>query len=876
MAKKTITSSAQDMQEFNKASTELVAVLNDLSKVLGDNAKAAERFTGDSAKNYTENFREAVSLGKTLSGYTADQLKDRREETKFLKDLTRLQQEQSRVQSKIGFLQDKLINARGAEATYIREALKGLKEVDVTIGKSVEHADKLKETFEEISKQSKFFDNLSDMVKDVPVLSKVFGEFQTASDAARKAAAEGKNGFAAGAKQLGGVFTKFIAAFTIGKIVSGLKDFDERTVSIGRNLNVSREQSDRMVMSLNRAARGMQGLTGADLQQGATMLAESLGTTAISSIETSKELAAQTKYLGISAEESAKQAEFSTATGQNIAKAGNAMRGEVMLSNLRNKTGVKYQAIMKDIANTSNATKLLMKGQGINITQAAIEAKKLGTTMEGIANIGKSMLDFESSIANELEAELLTGGEINNEKARALALMGDTEGLAKEVAKSGVLAKFEGAKNVLQQEALAKAYGMSKEEMADMVVKSKAMTAMGASDQKDLEKKYATQIKAIDAAKASGDLAKAATLEAKLSQSIGNEELERQMKNQTVAEKQAEAMIKMGEAMDKLNIILKPIAAAFEFIGKHIDIITKGMLLMTVLMGPGKLGGMVKNIGGMFKGMSGKVTAATTAATAGGGGIAGAAGKAGAGAAGAGAAGAGGGGGLLAKAGSFFGNIGSKIANSGVGKAVGNVAGKAGDLVGKMNPAKVLTGWLGKNAMKLLKLPIISTLLEGLFAKGDIEGMIQGATDKNTLYQQVGKRTWQGFGAAAGGILGGAIGSLGGPVSILGAIGGNMLGSYVGGALADLIGAEGMGKFMVDNFFQEDKKNAPIALATGGITSGPTRALIGEAGPEAVIPLREFYAKIDELIVAVKQGGNISIGANKLNEAIGLNLHPMR
>ncbi len=875
MAKKTITSSAQDIQEFNKASTELVAVLNDLSKALGDNAKAAERFTGDSAKNYTENFREAVSLGKTLSGYTADQLKDRREETKFLKDLTKLQQEQSRIQSKIGFLQDKLINARGAEASYIREALKGLKEVDVTIEKSVEHADKLKDTFEEISKQSKFFDNLSDMVKDVPVLSKVFGEFQNASDAARKAAAEGKNGFAAGAKQLGGVFTKFVAAFTIGKIVSGLQDFDERTVAIGRNLNVSREQSDRMVLSLNRAARSIQGLTGADLQKGATMLAESLGTTAISSISTSKELVAQTKYLGISAEESAKQAEFSTATGENIAKAGNAMRGEVMLSNLRNKTGIKYQAIMKDVANTSNAAKLLMKGQGVNITQAAIEAKKLGTTMEGIANIGKSMLDFESSIANELEAELLTGGEINNERARALALMGDTEGLAKEVAKSGVLAKFEGAKNVLQQEALAKAYGMSKEEMADMVVKSKAMTAMGASDQKDLEKKYATQLKAIDAAKASGNLAKAATLEAKLSQSIGNEELERQMKNRTVAEKQAEAMTKMGEAMDSLNKILKPIGEAFDFIGKHIQIITKGMFSMTELMSSGKLGGMVKNLSTSFKGMSsmfGKDAAQGLAKSAssptGFRNAAGQFAKAPAAAAG--------GGGLLGKVGGFFGNIGSKIANSGVGKFVGNAAGKAGDLVGKMNPAKVLTGWLGKNAMKLLKLPIISTLLEGLFAKGDIEGMIQGATDKNTLYQQVGKRTWQGFGAAAGGILGGAIGSLGGPVSILGAIGGNMLGSYVGGALADVIGAEGMGKFMVDNFFQEDKKNAPIALATGGITSGPTRALIGEAGPEAVIPLREFYAKIDELIAAVKQGGNIHIGANKLNEAIGLNLHPMR
>jgi hypothetical protein len=67
-----------------------------------------------------------------------------------------------------------------------------------------------------------------------------------------------------------------------------------------------------------------------------------------------------------------------------------------------------------------------------------------------------------------------------------------------------------------------------------------------------------------------------------------------------------------------------------------------------------------------------------------------------------------------------------------------------------------------------------------------------------------------------------------------------------------------------------------LPMAKGVIVTGPTKALVGEAGPEAVVPLREFYAKIDELIAAVKQGGNISIGANKLNEAIGMNLHPMR
>jgi hypothetical protein len=580
MAKKTITSSTQELQEFNKASAELVSVLNDLAKALGDNAKAAERFTGDSAKNYTENFREAVSLGNKLSGYTADQLKDRKEEVKFLKEMSKVQQEQSRVQSKISVLQDKLVNARGKEATYIKKAIDGLKEVDKTLEASLDHANELKETFEEISKQSKFFDNLSDLVKDIPGLSKVFGEFQKASDAARKAASEGKNGFAAGAKQLGGVFTKFLAAFTIGKIVSGLKDFDERTVAIGRNLNVSRQESDKMVMSMNRAARSIQGLTGKDLSDSMVGFSNALGTSAVISDKTAATLATQTKYLGMSSEEANSLAIYAAGTKQDYTEMVESITGEVILSNKRNKLGIDYKAITKDISKTSNATKALIQGQGKSLAQAGIEAKKLGSSIEEIAAAGKNMLNFEESIAAELEAELLSGKEINNEKARAAALMGDQEALAKALQEDQALQKFDAAKTVLEQEAIAKAYGLQLGQMANMSAEAKAMATFKVKDKASLDEVVDKELERIELLKKQGKLDDAKKAMQKLQEDLGSKALIEQRQNQTVADKQAEAMAKMGEAMDNLNKILIPIGKAFEFIGKHVGIITKGMLLM--------------------------------------------------------------------------------------------------------------------------------------------------------------------------------------------------------------------------------------------------------------------------------------------------------
>jgi hypothetical protein len=65
----------------------------------------------------------------------------------------------------------------------------------------------------------------------------------------------------------------------------------------------------------------------------------------------------------------------------------------------------------------------------------------------------------------------------------------------------------------------------------------------------------------------------------------------------------------------------------------------------------------------------------------------------------------------------------------------------------------------------------------------------------------------------------------------------------------------------------------PKKMATGGIVTSPTRAIVGEAGTEAVIPLDKFYAKLDELIATVKQGGNVYLDGNKVGTALAVASH---
>ena len=108
--------------------------------------------------------------------------------------------------------------------------------------------------------------------------------------------------------------------------------------------------------------------------------------------------------------------------------------------------------------------------------------------MEKLEGIASSLLDFEQSISAELEAELLTGKNLNLEKARLAAINNDVAGLAREIAENyGDAAEFTNM-NRLAQESLAKAVGMTREELAGSLLEAKAIgNATGEEAQKRRE-----------------------------------------------------------------------------------------------------------------------------------------------------------------------------------------------------------------------------------------------------------------------------------------------------------------------------------------------------------------------------------------------------
>jgi hypothetical protein len=209
--------------------------------------------------------------------------------------------------------------------------------------------------------------------------------------------------------------------------------------------------------------------------------------------------------------------------------------------------------------------------------------KTTGMEMSKLEAAADSLLNFEQSIENELSAELLTGKSLNLEKARSAALSNDMATLAEELKKQNVdAARFAGM-NRIEQEAMAKAMGMSKEELADVLYEQEALNAMG---KKGLDLKSEEEKAAYEAIKKEKG-AKAAL------ESITSGELEQMVKKQGIQERFNQSVEKLKEIfvriaepvmqildpimqivdalMPLVNVILKPALSLFQAIGKAIS-----------------------------------------------------------------------------------------------------------------------------------------------------------------------------------------------------------------------------------------------------------------------------------------------------------------
>lgn len=180
-----------------------------------------------------------------------------------------------------------------------------------------------------------------------------------------------------------------------------------------------------------------------------------------------------TELLGLSSTEAANLALRAEALGQNLSDVDDDTFSVVKNFNSTNRRAVNVQDVLKD---TANASGMLATSLGKNpkaLQEAAAAARGLGLSLKEVEGIADSLLNFQSSIEAELEAELLTGQQINLERARSAALMNDMETLSDEIGKNEAVINAFASGNRIQQQAIAKAMGISTDQMAKMYFQQK-------------------------------------------------------------------------------------------------------------------------------------------------------------------------------------------------------------------------------------------------------------------------------------------------------------------------------------------------------------------------------------------------------------------
>jgi hypothetical protein len=341
-------------------------------------------------------------------------------------------------------------------------------EVDIAAAKEAGDTDKVKE----LQAQQK---GLKGIVVDT---TKILGQRSKEADAAQtiNAMQDKMLGMLGTSKSALKGMTKQMWAFTkaalanpwvlLAAVILGILMTMKKLVSQTFEVRDALKASVGQAASLNRelmAARIEGSLLGYDAVEIASQLQDEFGDTEKITRKNVTALGRMSKIMGTTTEDTIKfVGQFTRLTGQTFEAGMNMANFTAELAVANN---VAPGKIMEDIAANTEVFAEFGKDGGKNIARAAVQARKLGVSLETSAKMADSLLDFESSIEKEMEASMLIGKQLNYNKARELALSGDLEGATKDIVKQLGGADEIQKMNVLQRRALADSIGVSVDEL---------------------------------------------------------------------------------------------------------------------------------------------------------------------------------------------------------------------------------------------------------------------------------------------------------------------------------------------------------------------------------------------------------------------------
>ena len=448
---------------------ELKATLDGLTSI-----EAQLRNQVSSGAGRTANLINSVTQSfQTLVDIERKQLKSLEDVEKGNKELLKIKKDQVKIELRRVILLKQAETATETQLENIEAQLLALIETSEQLKYSEGVTKAMASNFADMKKNSRFFKELSASLKSIPGLGPILSK--PLEEAAEVAAERGK---------LAGFF-KFLNStvklLSGPALVKGLLTVSSQTKDLRTNLGISNTQArglrgefTQYALSTDNARVNTDSLVSAQLD-----LSKSLGLGVTFSGATLENFINQTEALGVSVAAASRLALVQESLGDTSGEFADNLAASAKQAGQGLGINLSTAEVFEEIGKLSATTLINLRRNPEALGQAVAQAKKLGIQLSDIRGISSSLLDFESSIASELEAEVLTGRQLNLDRARLAALKGDDLSLTKEIASQvGTIAEFENM-NVIQREALAKSFGLNIDQMSEMLLRQEAINKAG-------------------------------------------------------------------------------------------------------------------------------------------------------------------------------------------------------------------------------------------------------------------------------------------------------------------------------------------------------------------------------------------------------------
>ena len=309
-------------------------------------------------------------------------------------------------------------------------------------------------------------------------------------------------------KSLMGAALDPVTLFT--KLFSMVKGADKAAGDFAKSMNVTYTEAVAAQQEMATIANnsGDAAINSERLMKSTVTIGKALGSNAKVNEADLKTFTKLTEQAGLSSEAALGLQKLSFATGKSLEDNTAEFLAQAKITAQNNGVVLNEKQLLEEVANVSADIKASTGLTGKGLAEAAAQAKSLGMSLDQVNKIADSLLDFESSIQSELEAELLTGKQLNLEKARQAALDNDLATLSKELANNyGDLSDFQNM-NRIQQEAIAKSVGMSREELAKSLLEAEALAGLSGEQAENAKKAFDARVEAVGLEQAQREMEK--------------------------------------------------------------------------------------------------------------------------------------------------------------------------------------------------------------------------------------------------------------------------------------------------------------------------------------------------------------------------------